>query len=44
MHAAMWANGAWTVKQQDAPNVDLAKLMALSAATAFDEDEDLSDF
>ena len=44
MHAAMWANGAWTVKQQDAPKVELSKLMALSAATAFDEDEYYSDF
>ena len=40
----MWANGAWTVKQQDAPKVDLAKLMALSGEAARNEDEDYSDF
>jgi hypothetical protein len=39
MHAAMWANGAWTIKQQDVAPVELSKLMDLSASAAIYEDE-----
>ena len=44
LHAALWANGAWTVKRCDAPKMEIAHLMELSENIRHDENESDCDF
>lgn len=44
MHAAMWANGAWTVKRREVSTQEISRLMELTNAIPEDEGEDYSDF
>ena len=41
LHAALWANGAWTVKRKPLQAVDFTRLLKLAEDTASDHGDDI---